>query len=792
MDTTFVYNIPEIQLPDTIKAEVSNFPSEISLSGEVMHVYDSLQTQLSVQSLKIDSIYQLLQQHGAEGWGVEQVVSIIAVPLIISVFAFSLPMILNAIWKMDAQYQSRDVSRIVGYSWQSIVYIGCIMVNVGLLLVWLFAPQWQAGILKMLPYSTTALICSALLFYHAVRNFSNAFLLLKHTESRYKLDYLLTYIPMKIRGWRLRWHRYIDRDNQNAKNAWNTAIGLNEYNINYKADERYFNRLLALLRIVVSTNDLVLFYSVKDSLSKHVNEIKIRSLNRNSYAPIFYKEADAMFRFHRDAIALVGQCNEPTFQEDIIDSISSIYSHSQIPVEFNNNWILKSLAQLNGETGLNMVRRYLSRVNSMYGYIPTMAIISSVTGVDIDEKKFREYQCRREWRWMKDMHYMFCAYWWAKNEYQFVPEFCPAKTRMLQTDILPVCSADALYQCISTIDSIDTYSLTFPLGQVFAVTKESMRDMVLKYTVWLMYYTSKRDKLYYRQPLDKTKRACMSNVLSQLHDIAFGAFMKNVLEINQFSGGGISITDIINDAYKEVSYHETRKTYERKIYETRCNELKQRLMHCEQYAQTYVTEGIYREDNMPYTDESPIGEWTVALSKDFFIQSDNDGEKLYSLTRSVGRDVLNRYMYVWLECIGKMKTDTKTWDPIHFSKKIQEIVLKSKQSYVLVSMDSPLDTFAYPYPKGVMYNKISCHMLDLCATTKLYRENSQVAYLIRKDDLPTLQYEGGFDKAECKIDDESSREDGLLQVRLTVNPHLVMRFNKNARVLRILCKKISV
>lgn len=792
MDTTFVYNIPEIQLLDTITAEVSNFPDQIGLSDEVMCAYDSVLTQLTEANSKTDSIYHLLQQYGIEGWGVEQVVAIIAVPLIISVFAFSLPMILNAIWKMETEYHSRDISRLVGRSWQSIVYIVCIIFNVGLLLFWLFAPHRQTEIIRILPYSTTALIGSALLFYWNVRDLSNAFMLLKHIDRRYKIDYWLTYMPTLFRGWRLRLRKFFDNKDPVAKNAWNTAIGLNDYYVNYRADERYFNRLLALLRIVVSTNDLLLFYSIKESLSAHVNEIKIRSLNRNNYAPIFYKDADAMFRFHRDAIAVVGQSSEPTFQEDIIESVNSIYSHSQIPVEFNNNWILKALVQLNGDTGLKMVRLYLSRVNSMFNYIPSMAIIASVTGVDIEEKKDREFQCRREWRWMKDMHYMFCAYWWAKNEYRFVPEFCPAKTRMFPSNILPVCGADVLYQCISTIDSIDTLSLTFPLGQVFAVTKEYMRDIVLKYTAWLMYYTARRDNHYDRLPLDKSRRECIKNVLTQLDNEATGPFIKHVIEINRFDDTGIDIKSIIDDAYKEVSYHETRKTFERSIYKVRCNELKQRLWHCEQYAQSHVTEGIYREDEMLYTDESPIKEWTVALSKDFFIQSGYDGDQLYRLTNSIGRDILNRYAYVWLECVSRMNVRTKKWDPIHFSKYIQRSVKKDKHQYVLVSIDSPFDSFVYRYPPGIAHHSLSRHLLELCATTKLFRENYQVAYLIRKDDLPTLQYEKGFDHADCVIEDESSRKEGLMRVRLTVNPHLVMRYNKHAYVLRILCKKISV
>ena len=90
MDTTVVYNISEISIPDTISAVITNIPDEVNLSEEAMSMCNNMQTQLVELSSKMDSLYDLLQQRSIDGWGIDQIVSIAAIPLIIAPIACSL------------------------------------------------------------------------------------------------------------------------------------------------------------------------------------------------------------------------------------------------------------------------------------------------------------------------------------------------------------------------------------------------------------------------------------------------------------------------------------------------------------------------------------------------------------------------------------------------------------------------------------------------------------------------------------------------------------------------------
>ena len=792
MDTTFVYNIPDVPISDTIKAVVTNMPEKIGLSDDVLSVYDSIQMQLAESNSKIDSLFSILQLRGAEGWGIEQYISIIAIPLIISVFTFSLPLILNATWKMDSLYHSREISRLLGRSWQMIVYVASMAFSLLLLLIWLFFFFFEEYIITMLPYAALAVVVSAALYYMEVRKFSNPSRIMEQLEKRYKREYLMAFLRMKIRDWRLRFRRYIHRKDLSSKNIWDSLIGWNKYNVYCEPDHRYFDRVLSILRFALEANDLILFYTIKSALETRIGDIQMRSLDTDKTFDIHYKEADALFHFYRDAITLVGKVNEPTFQDGIIGHLSLIYGHSQMPVEFNNIAILKSLAQLNGEYGLNVIRKYFSRVNTLYGYIRSMALISNIVGVDIQEKQNREYFCKRQWRWLRDMHFMLCAYWWEKSENKLQSELCPPKKQMIPTDMLPVCGDDFLYQCISTIAGFDTYIMSFPINEVFDMTKESMRELVIRYTAFMLYYTAKREKHYFTLPLDDDMRKCVDAIVPKLKYEAKSEYVQNILALTYLDVTDVDIEKTIDDALKDVMAHDYNKSYEQKPIDDRCRDIQRVVSHCENLLHDPIITDLYREDDTKFKDAEHLKEFTILMSKDFFISSDKNGEKLQIIMNSLGRDMLNRYLYVWLTCITRMRVKDKSWDLANFNHKLQNYQNREENQYVLVSFDSPFEHFWYPRPSDIAIVNIASQVFSLCASTKLYRENSKMAFLIRKDDLPSLQYELGYETGESSIADESSRKDGEFSVRLNINPHLVLRYNTRAEVLRIRCKKIGV
>ena len=76
--------------------------------------------------------------------------------------------------------------------------------------------------------------------------------------------------------------------------------------------------------------------------------------------------------------------------------------------------------------------------------------------------------------------------------------------------------------------------------------------------------------------------------------------------------------------------------------------------------------------------------------------------------------------------------------------------------------------------------------------TKIYLENENKLYIIRKEDMPSLQYEANHDKTICTINEEMSEDSCMQLVRMNIDPHMVVKYNKNAKIFRIVPEKLLI
>ena len=163
---------------------------------------------------------------------------------------------------------------------------------------------------------------------------------------------------------------------------------------------------------------------------------------------------------------------------------------------------------------------------------------------------------------------------------------------------------------------------------------------------------------------------------------------------------------------------------------------------------------------------------------------------VYQTSQNISRVLANRYMYLWLSAVSQMQVEAIECDALHFNEQLIKYTKGEKDLYIIISFDSPFDVVLYPYtPKDFMWIKISTYMYSYCNNTKLFKENYQIIFVMRKADLPTLQYEPRHEHSECNIIDESSKKEGNLTMRFEIDPHLILRYNKSAKVLKIKSKR---
>jgi hypothetical protein len=791
-DITYVYMNTEITTADTISAVVTNVPDKIGMSDDVMHVYDSISSQLSMSNAKLDSLYMILREAGEAGWGIHQIIALVTIPLIIAIFAFTLPLLFNAAAKIEKRYQSEAISTRLEESWQMSFYYWTLVANVAILFG-LFIPCLRPIFIWLLPFSTLLLLIFVLFFYQTVRNFGKPYWIAGQLEEWYKAWYKKSQNKNIRRERRQKIKVWFKRKNETYRRVYRTIKGFGGYNSYYYADRRIHDCLLSLFRVAIDTNDISLMYKLKSAWYQRIEEAKLRSFKAKENKWKFNYVND-LFVFEADAISLLGQCREVKFQQAAVDCLWSTLSHSQIPWKGDVMLVIRSLVFLPKENGANMIKRYMLRANWMFRSLRSIPQMAYICGESVEFKKDKEKECREEWNWIRDIHFLLAAYWWHKGEYAIVNATCPNKESKYYGDIFPVSSADVLYQYICAYNEInDTWGISeFEVEELFDVQIDEMRQMVVEYAAFLMYYTANRDNTYYPEAIEESVLAKVDKIVAKLHGAVQNRMVLKAIDTLNIDISHVEISETISNARIQVVKDIREDVYKKRINDEIKEALANEMSNSMQVVQNVSTEGIYcvREGN--FADGIRFNKCSLKMDKTFFTQKEVDQDAIYHIAYNIREILRSRYVYLWLTAINQMQIEEITCDVLHFNEEVANFTGGENHLYTIISFDSPFEDLVRPYMKGIAWRRMSRHSHTLCDKTQLFKENESVAFVIRQEDLPTIDDEEGYGESECDVYDEASKSDGDLTVRFEIDPHLVLRYNKSARILKIRNKKTEL
>lgn len=796
MDTTFVANFPKIAVPDTIQAKVTNLPEKISVPDEVMAVCDSLQTQIAESNTKLDVLYQLLMERGTEGWGINQILAIAAIPLIIAIFAFTFPLLSNAISKIEKTYRCEEISKKLENSLQMWLYKISLLVCMAALVFLIIFPS-QTWIFTIFPYLTLLLVACVFLYNSKVRDFEKPLWVVGQLEKWYSRDYKKTKHAIARKEFIWKCQSWLHKKNPLYQRMYRTYRGLNNVNPYRSAEHKFYERLYALLNIAVDTDNPELFYAITGQWDNCINQLKLRSFQKQTKLHWHFNGADELFVFFQHTIALLGACSEPRYQDAVVNRLNTTLNHSLMPWESDVMLVLRALVFLPRENGVTMVRRYINRADWMYRSLLRIPQIAYVGGAEVENKKERELECRKEWMWIQNIHFLLAAYWWNKGGYGIVQATCPDKTRKYPFELFPVSCVDVLYQYICALHAMDSASggiSGWEVEELFDIKKEEMRKIVINYATFLMYFTARRDKTYYSEAIGKDILEKIGIYISEIEKNAEDKKVLLALDMIHYDYSNIDVIKLTKQACQLMLQDIQDEEYNKPINAQICEQLKQSLEDSKHIIRSANTEGIYRDDNRAFDSKILLNRCSLKMDKPFFTQNDVDDDIMYQVSRNIGDVVVNRYLYAWRTAVEQMNIEEKVCDALHFNEEVVTFTKGAKNDYVLISFESPFETLLYSErsTKEYLWLRMSKHNFSFCDKTQLFVENDKVVYVIRKEDLPTLQYVEGCEKAEFSIKDESSLKEGELTVRFEIDPHLVLRFKKSAKILKIRHKKMQI
>ena len=784
MDTVFVHNSYRLTTKDTLTTVVSNMPTEIGVTSEVMSGFDALRNQLFLSNTKIDSIFNLLQQTSTDDLGLEQIVSLIIIPLIIAIFAFTLPLISSAISKVESIYQCDAIGKKLDYSWQMILYWILLALCMLMLLLIALIPSTMTVVIKILPYVTLFLVLSVFNFFYTVRNFAKPYWVVSQLYKWYNFAFNTTIRRLKFKESIIRIKKFLKRDSD-AKGVYDMMLSLNKSNPYYVADKNFYQQLYALLQLAVNTKDTMLLYTIKDSCYNRISKTKERSLQKPNNILSYFYYSDDLFLFHEKTIVLLGQHNEPEYQELAIDMLRMTLNHGQFPQEYNIDRIIRALIALQGLRGTNLIKKYFVQLNRMYKVLCSIPTIAYVCGEDVDRKKDLEDEYIRKWEWICNIHFMLAAYIWSKGMYDICNDTCPAKDGAIN-NVLPISSVDVLCRYLSCRRYNANIS-EWEVNNIFDVSMDEMQEMLIKYTIFLMYFTANREKILYQNVTDiSIDQEIDTKIIDDLKNDKYKKEVDVLCKQMQYNTSNIALDKVIDETIIIIQETLGGKKCDSDINQNTVSYIQQLLMHSKDCIKSLYSEDFYRDENMFSAETIKFNTNSLKINKFIFVQQEMDIRILSHLAKSVNKVVDDRYLYVWLSAINQMRIKVIECTAANFIEKMIQYTKGELDKYIIVSIDSPFGTLIPQYFKMAGISRINGYNYSFCNKTSLFIENNQSIFVVKKEDAPSLQYEAGYQHSDCMMKDY-----GDLYVRLEVNPHLILQYNKSAKVLKIKCKRLK-
>lgn len=747
-----------------------------SISETVTRLADGQSTMCG----KIDSIQVQLQQIAEYGTGFSSAVAIIAIPLIIALFAFAFTYLFSVITRINEKYNSEQISGMFKtslsyrcYMWGSAISVGYIILMGVLSLV--LSGNTYVCFIRIMNWSSLvvagAYAVIILWFVHTCLLYDNHQKMLGIIEGQY---------------------------NKEEGKPWS---------LNLRAQ-----RLTDLCLYADRENNTNLFTTV---LNK-VNELdRSERLDRNKNS-LFYT-----MRFYESIVdCFIQSPHDSEVERSLIWNWSQIFRHDQLPYTSVIYRMLGKMVEAVKRGRFSLFESFMVNCGQRYDYIYKVHHVSYAKGENVEFLKKQEIESSEIWHELREVHYLAAAHLFSTGHYEVAGVL--RKGAGSSNSFFPTTAAQILKNYANCKEKQDQSSGSF-IQMNMSVNKvighKYDLDMLEKFTAMLLLLSVEpEDKEKYL--LDDKKQKILEDNKCNL--VKFGRLWKKHTALISLYPliQDRNIEDIIKDGMMYLvngeihrgNFDKGKKTTKNKkgkkndekgttIYDLKITakdeEPVKNLFDTILYSnQEIITEGLCGNVSDDKLVEVPLNAYTFLTRKEIVL--DKEIWLYPEVVSDMAQVFRSRYLYIVFEALSKMRIKDVDMKWGEFEKIYLKHIGEKGPQYIIIDAGCHLDAMVRmdPLPKGnkwnlhrsfkgaYYYNASYGFMIDLRDTPLCELVNNTIM-IVRFKDLPVLLPAREDGKSTVNITDGACKEYEWSSVQVTINPNLVAKYSTIPEVIRI-------
>ncbi|MCR5152805.1 MAG: hypothetical protein K6A98_06600 [Prevotella sp.] len=727
---------------------------------------------------EIDSIQKQLQYVIDNGTGYSNAVAIIAIPLIIALFAFAFTYLFSVITRINEKYNSEHISGMFKtclpyrcYMLGSAISVGYIIL-IGVLSLVLRGGEVHEVFMAVMNWTSLFVAggyaAIILWFVHTCLNYDDHQKMLGLIEARYNKEKSNTW-ALNIRTQRLTdLCLYAER----TQNANLSAIVMNRVNELDKTER-------------IATNKNTTFYT--KSFYESIVESYIQSPHDSE------AERSLLWNWSR------------TFRHDMVPYTGVIYN------------MLGKMVEAVKRGRLSLFEVFMENCKLRYDYINEIPKVSYAKGENVDVLKKTEEECLDTWRELREVHYLAVAHLFTIGHYEVAGVL--RKSVGNSSTFFPTTAAQILKNYANSKEKQDEKTGSFfRISQSMSINKvighKYDLEMLEKFTAMMLLLSVEPDGEE-EYLLDEKKRKLIENKRTDI--VKFGQLWSQHNELLRLypTIQDRKIEDIIEQALSRLTNGEIPKKkarsgktgkdaiqtlYDLKLSEQEKGPVRELFDTIIYNNRSSITDGLNGDWKEDKKDVVSLGAYTFLTSKEIVLN------KEIWRHPSVFNDMLqvfrSRYIYIVFEALSQMKVKDVEMKWGEFERMFTKYVGENGEHYVIMDTECSVDAlvkmdplregqkwpFHRYYKRAYYYNTGYGTMFNL-RDVPLAESYDKTVILVKFADLPVLESVAENGRPVVTVEDEPQRDKGWASVRVTADPKLVAKYSKNAEVIRLRLSK---